>query len=292
MGAKERQRCDPISNQVDRPDGASPRAVRHGLSTVERTAPPGGRLPRGRVGDRGWSLVVQQDTRSTGVRRRRSERGQLVRSASSSTLERIAVGHSRRQVDGLFDPLGVVVAGAAGPSSRCSRARGRARRSCWPADASRSMLVTNFHVVRSLWTAACGACRCAPTGRSFNGSIVDGSPGRRPRDRRGATRAVAARDRTVDGSTSVNPSWSSAPRMASAAPSSTGIVSAVRGPVLQFSAPVSPGSSGGPVLDADGTVIGRGRREGRGRGAEGLSFAIPDRTCVPADAGLLRRRLS
>ena len=33
---------------------------------------------------------------------------------------------------------------------------------------------------------------------------------------------------------------------------STGIVSAIRGRYVQFSAPVSPGSTGGPVLDGDG----------------------------------------
>jgi S1-C subfamily serine protease len=36
----------------------------------------------------------------------------------------------------------------------------------------------------------------------------------------------------------------------------TGIVSANRGPFLLFSAPISPGSSGSPILDEDGYVVG------------------------------------
>jgi len=61
---------------------------------------------------------------------------------------------------------------------------------------------------------------------------------------------------------------------------SAGIISAIRRRCLQFSAPVSPGSSGGPVLDGDGRVVGVATAKVVGRGAEGLSFAIPiDRVC-------------
>jgi putative serine protease PepD len=59
----------------------------------------------------------------------------------------------------------------------------------------------------------------------------------------------------------------------------SGIVSAVRTTdgvdYLQFSAPISPGNSGGPVVDRDGNVIGVAVAKLVARGAEGLSLAVP-----------------
>lgn len=58
-----------------------------------------------------------------------------------------------------------------------------------------------------------------------------------------------------------------------------GIVSAVRErggrTVLQISAPISPGSSGGPVLDAEGRVL--GVTVSSVRGGQNLNFAVPGR---------------
>jgi len=58
-----------------------------------------------------------------------------------------------------------------------------------------------------------------------------------------------------------------------------GIVSAVRDrngrTVLQISAPISPGSSGGPVLDARGRVV--GVTVSSVRGGQNLNFAVPGR---------------
>jgi S1-C subfamily serine protease len=64
----------------------------------------------------------------------------------------------------------------------------------------------------------------------------------------------------------------------------TGIVSAFRTEegleYLQFSAPVSPGNSGGPVVDRSGAVVGVAVGKVVEDGAEGLSFAIPyERAC-------------
>jgi S1-C subfamily serine protease len=58
-----------------------------------------------------------------------------------------------------------------------------------------------------------------------------------------------------------------------------GIVSALRTERgvrrIQISAPISPGNSGGPVLDRDGAVIGVSVSKDVADGAEGLGFAIP-----------------
>jgi len=69
---------------------------------------------------------------------------------------------------------------------------------------------------------------------------------------------------------------------------SDGIVSAVRerggNMVLQISAPISPGSSGGPVLNVRGRVV--GVTKSSVRGGQNLNFAIPAREL----AGLAVRR--
>jgi len=44
---------------------------------------------------------------------------------------------------------------------------------------------------------------------------------------------------------------------------------------LQFSAPISPGNSGGPVVDSKGQVIGIAKGKFVGDGVEALGFAIP-----------------
>lgn len=54
---------------------------------------------------------------------------------------------------------------------------------------------------------------------------------------------------------------------------SQGIVSGVRNGVVQMSAPISPGSSGGPVLDSYGKVV--GVSVAFVRGGEDLNFAVP-----------------
>ena len=69
---------------------------------------------------------------------------------------------------------------------------------------------------------------------------------------------------------------------------SAGIVSATRVEdgrhLVQFSAPISPGNWGGPVVRADGAVIGVSELKVVASGAEGLSFAIPTSTvCATFD---------
>jgi putative serine protease PepD len=47
---------------------------------------------------------------------------------------------------------------------------------------------------------------------------------------------------------------------------------------LQFSAPISPGNSGGPVVDRQGRVVGVTAAKFEGQGVEALSLAIPIET--------------
>ena len=66
---------------------------------------------------------------------------------------------------------------------------------------------------------------------------------------------------------------------------STGSVSALRDidgvNYIQFSAPVSPGNSGGPVVNGAGEVIGITVAKANAAGAEGIGFAIPvNQVCV------------
>ena len=56
---------------------------------------------------------------------------------------------------------------------------------------------------------------------------------------------------------------------------STGVVAALRPGAIQFTAPISPGNSGGPVVNRKGEVIGVASEKLVSDGAEGLGLAIP-----------------
>jgi trypsin-like peptidase len=65
----------------------------------------------------------------------------------------------------------------------------------------------------------------------------------------------------------------------------TGVVSAFRqdtqdGPTIQFDAPINPGNSGGPVVNAHDEVI--GLATAKARDAEGIGLAIPIKTACTA----------
>lgn len=137
-----------------------------------------------------------------------------------------------------------------------------------------SELVTNYHVVRNVWTAGVRRVVIRRGDTAFNGSIV--------RVRPNADLAFIEVDRPLPAlETASDTVETGEPVVVVGSPYgyggtvSTGVVSAIRDRYVQFSAPVSPGSSGGPVLDADGRVIGVAVSKVVGPGAEGLSFAIP-----------------
>jgi S1-C subfamily serine protease len=67
---------------------------------------------------------------------------------------------------------------------------------------------------------------------------------------------------------------------------SVGVIAAYRsiegGDYMQFTAPISPGNSGGPVTDEHGRVVGITTAKVVYRGSEGLGFAVPVQTACLA----------
>src|SRR5206468_725124 len=158
------------------------------------------------------------------------------------------------QIDGLLDPAAVVR--AAEPSVFTLLA-GRYQGSAFVVASGEktSSLVTNFHVVRAAWTAGVRRVVIRSDGRPFNGRIASVRPS--------ADLAVVevraslpALETTVIAPAIGEPIVVVGSPFGYGGTASTGIISASRGRYLQFSAPVGPGSSGGPVLDGVGHVIG------------------------------------
>jgi len=141
------------------------------------------------------------------------------------------------------------------------------------------LLVTNYHVVEDVWaTGGRTVTVRRENGQQMDGTIVrvhehtdlalvsvgfDQPPLRRAADLPKAGDGVVAVGSPLGLGGSV----------------SSGIVSAVRvqggDGIIQFTAAVSPGSSGGPVVNAKGEVIGVAVSKAVGAGVEGLSFAVP-----------------
>jgi len=146
------------------------------------------------------------------------------------------------------------------------------------ADARGSDLVTNYHVVAEAWTGGDAHVVVRLGDRMLPGTIdrVDPSDdlavvhveAQLPelavvteRPRVGTAVMALGSPLGLDGTVTV------------------GVVSAFRSldgsEYLQFSAPVSPGNSGGPVIDEQGRVVGVTVAKVIYAGAEGLSLAIP-----------------
>ena len=144
----------------------------------------------------------------------------------------------------------------------------------------RSTLVTNYHVVEDAWLAPNRVVSVTNGGGRLTGTIT-----RVIEDQDLALVEVAAEVPALSRATT--PPKVGDPVLAIGSPlglggsASSGIVSAVRTGALQFSAPVSPGNSGGPVVDRRGQVLGVATSKLVIDGAEGLSFAIPiDSVCL------------
>lgn len=145
-------------------------------------------------------------------------------------------------------------------------------------DASGSDVVTNFHVVADAWTSGDSTVQVRQHDRTVDGTIerVDQhddlavihlsirlpalSP-TRSRPALGSTVMAVGSPLGLDGTVTL------------------GVVSGFRSlagsDYLQFSAPISPGNSGGPVIDAQGRVVAVASAKLVGTGVEALSLAIP-----------------
>lgn len=144
-----------------------------------------------------------------------------------------------------------------------------------------SSLLTNFHVIADAWVNGIRSVKVRRGDQTFDGRI---------------TRVSEADDLALIEVDQTMPPLSFASAephvgdsvMAFGSPLglegtvSTGIVSALRHQngqhLVQFTAAISPGNSGGPVVDKHGDVIGVAEMKVVGDYAEGLAFAIPSST--------------
>jgi putative serine protease PepD len=156
----------------------------------------------------------------------------------------------------------------------------RAIGSAWVirSDASGSDLVTNYHVVADAWTSGKTIVEVLQSDRSLRAEIVrvDEIDDLALVHVAVQLPALAARQDRLQVGT---------PLMVIGSPlglggtASFGYVSGYRSlegsDYMQFSAPISPGNSGGPVVDQEGLVVGVASAKFVGDGVEGLGLAIP-----------------
>jgi putative serine protease PepD len=155
--------------------------------------------------------------------------------------------------------------------------------SAWVAhsDAGGSDLVTNFHVIAGAWTAGNPTVTVRRGDVTTSGTIVRV-------DQSDDLAVVHVRERLVSLPEATQRPKVGATVMAVGSPlglSGTvtiGIVSGFRSlegsDYVQFSAPISPGNSGGPVVDSHGRVVAVASAKLVGEGVEALSLAIPVQT--------------
>jgi putative serine protease PepD len=142
-------------------------------------------------------------------------------------------------------------------------------------------LITNFHVVRSVVDAGGSTVSIQRGTTSYRARVV-----RTDRGRDLALLETTERFPVLGAaSTTVQPG---SPVVVVGSPLgladsvTTGVVSAIRpwtdgrpGQFIQFDAAISPGNSGGPLVDADGRVVGVAQSKLVQEGVEGISMAIP-----------------
>jgi putative serine protease PepD len=137
-----------------------------------------------------------------------------------------------------------------------------------------SSLVTNFHVVADEWNAGRKKVHLHQEGKDLDATID------RVSKANDVAVLVATASLPVLAKATTQPSVGDAVLVLGAplglgGSVSNGIVSAFRDGYIQFSAPIAPGNSGGPLVNLQGQVIGVARSKLVAQGAEGLSFAIP-----------------
>jgi len=141
-----------------------------------------------------------------------------------------------------------------------------------------SDVVTNFHVVAEAWNVGEVKVQVRQGDRTMDGTITRVEPGGdlaivHIADRFPALPAAATRPQLGD------PVLAVGSPLGLAGSVSLGVVSGFRSlegaDYMQFSAPISPGNSGGPVLDRHGKVVAVTVAKFEGQGVEALALAIP-----------------
>ncbi len=146
------------------------------------------------------------------------------------------------------------------------------------ADAGGSDLVTNYHVVADALAKGTQTVDVVQADRTLQGTVVR-------TDRTDDLAVVHVRERLAPLNLAGSRPRLGTTVMVVGSPLglggsiSIGLVSGFRSiegsDYVQFSAPISPGNSGGPVVDAHGRVIGIASGKYVGDGVEALGFAIP-----------------
>lgn len=138
----------------------------------------------------------------------------------------------------------------------------------------RTSLVTNYHVIEDDWEAGRRQVRLRQPDRDLEATIEQVN---RANDLALVTTAatVPALERAATEPAVGDQVLVVGAPLGLGGTVSNGIVSAFREGYIQFSAPIGPGNSGGPVVNQQGEVIGVARSKLVALGAEGLSFAIP-----------------
>ena len=139
---------------------------------------------------------------------------------------------------------------------------------------ARSLLVTNFHVVASVWTSGRRDVELNLGDEHHKGRLLRV-------DTREDLALIAVERRLPALHADVDPPSVGDTVIVVGAPFglegtvADGIVSGTHKGYMQFSAPISPGNSGAPVLDEQGLVVAVATQKIVTPGAEGLSFAVP-----------------
>jgi putative serine protease PepD len=141
-----------------------------------------------------------------------------------------------------------------------------------------SLIVTNYHVVADVYTAGFRNVNLIRGKSTFSGTILRVDE---PADLAVVSThaSLPALTRSGEAVSVGEPVLVVGSALGLEGSISTGVVSGLRvedgRSLIQFTAPVSPGDSGGPVVDHQGHVIGITELKISGGGAEGLGFAIP-----------------
>ena len=152
-------------------------------------------------------------------------------------------------------------------------------------DARGADVITNYHVVAEAWSAGTAGVRVRVGDRTLAGSVVRVDVNDDLAVVHVAERlpALASAARRPDVGTTVMAVGSP---LGLSGTVSVGVVSGYRSldgsDYMQFSAPISPGNSGGPVVDGRGRVVAVASAKLVGDGVEGLSLGIPVQTVCAA----------